>query len=257
MDQLLYLGKEDVKMSDMSSLFAQMRETRRVALNESKDEDPKDQEGQLNEGQQEEQLEEENEVTAIFCSECGELVSGSMNESQVDECPCCGSENLEERVVKVVRDGEVVRKNVPSKKRRMSSAQKAALAKARKKAHTSSANKKRNKSTAKGRKAGLHEEDYLVCPECGYEGEADDFSEDNKGNIICPECGATVCNEENGDKGKGKKAGKMNEGADGKDDLKSLLEGIEAPKFVFDALDEGKTDFVTGYINLKMKGQGE
>ena len=55
-------------------------------------------------------------------------------------------EKIEEKTVKVVRDKAVVKKNIPTRKKRLSSAQKMALVKARKKAHTSKANKKRNKS---------------------------------------------------------------------------------------------------------------
>ena len=55
-------------------------------------------------------------------------------------------EKIEEKTVKVVRDKAVVKKTIPTRKKRLSSAQKMALVKARKKAHTSKANKKRNKS---------------------------------------------------------------------------------------------------------------
>lgn len=55
-------------------------------------------------------------------------------------------EKIEEKTVKVVRDKAVVKKTIPTRKKRLSSAQKMALVKARKKAHTSQANKKRNKS---------------------------------------------------------------------------------------------------------------
>lgn len=51
-----------------------------------------------------------------------------------------------EKVVKKVVDGKVVKKKVKSKKKRLTPKQKAALAKARKKAHKGSANKARRKS---------------------------------------------------------------------------------------------------------------
>lgn len=241
-------------MSGMSSLFSQMRESRIEKMNEEQQEN---QNKNLNEGnqsdpkkgaegsQQENLGEEQQEVSGLFCSECGALVSGYMNESEVDSCPCCGSEELVEKVVKVVRDGEVVTKKVPTKKKRLSSAQKAALAKARKKAHSSSANKQRAKSIKKRSKMGLGEEDEFVCTECGYSGEYDDFSEDSDGNLVCPECGAIV-------EAYSKSGKKNEEKTDNNEDMKSLLESVNAPDFVMNALKDGKMDFVTGYLNMKM-----
>lgn len=271
-------------MNEMSSLFAQLRTSRVSSVNEGVEDKDKDKaltEGAEGEGAttpaidtkvpekkedttSETTTNEENvdeEVSAVFCSECGALVSGYMNESELDECPCCGSEELVEKVVKVVRDGKVVKKKVRTgAKPRLSAAQKAALAKARKKAHTASANKQRAKSMKKGAKAGLHEEDEIECTECGYTGEYDDFSIDKDGNLICPDCGAVITvNESSGTTDEGNKSkteeGKVDEGAvdTSKDDMKALLESVNAPKFVYDALDEGKEAFVTGYLNLKMK----
>lgn len=274
-------------MSEMKSLFSQLRASRIAAMNEGTEDTNKD--NLLNEGTETKETEtpvveetttaeetpvtetpaaeEESvneEVSAVFCSACGALVSGYMNESELDECPCCGSEELVEKVVKVVRDGEVVKKKVRTgAKPRLSAAQKAALAKARKKAHTAGANKKRAKSMKKGAKAGLHEEDEIECSECGYTGEYDDFSLDNDGNLICPDCGAVIhVNESAGTTDEGKTEETTtpttdtvneNEADTAKADMKALLESVNAPKFVHDALDEGKEAFVTGYLNLKMK----
>lgn len=70
----------------------------------------------------------------------------SLEEDEEDEEDDDQDEKIEEKTVKVVRDKAVVKKNIPTRKKRLSSAQKMALVKARKKAHTSKANKKRNKS---------------------------------------------------------------------------------------------------------------
>lgn len=245
----------------MNSLFAQLRESRAVAMSESAEEEKK---VTMNEGAaepgatetpaeetpaEETPVEEEvEEVSALFCSECGALISGYMNESEVDECPCCGSEELVEKVVKVVRDGKIVKKKVRTgAKPRMSVAQKAALAKARKKAHTAAASKKRAKSLKKGAAAGLHEDDLIVCPECGYEGEANDFDVDEEGKYICPECGA-VCESCGGKKHEETK----DEGVSDADVMATLLEQVGAPDFVKNALVEGKNEFVASYLNLKM-----
>ncbi|AMM44836.1 hypothetical protein SP15_037 [Bacillus phage SP-15] len=55
-------------------------------------------------------------------------------------------DELDERMKLVVRGGKVKRINVPIRKKRLNAKQKAALRKARRKAHTSSANKARRKS---------------------------------------------------------------------------------------------------------------
>lgn len=272
-------------MGEMSSLFAQLRSSR-ASINESvKDEKKEDtltegvetekvDEGKVDEtpatepekvdesGEGEEKPEEEvnEEISAVFCAECGALISGHMNESELDECPCCGSEELVEKVVKVVRDGKVVKKKVRTgAKPRLSAAQKAALAKARKKAHTGAANKQRAKSMKKGAKAGLHEEDEIECSECGYTGEYDDFALDADGNLTCPDCGAIInVNESTGKTAEEdvKTDKPVEESADTtKEDMKALLESVNAPKFIYDALEEGKDAFVTGYLNLKMKSK--
>lgn len=128
------------------------------------------------------------EFSVICCPHCGPI--SGMNESAVDECPICGEDELLEKVVKVVRDGEVVKKTVKTKKTILSPAQKAALAKARKKAHTAGANKQRAKSN-KVRKNKINDEDYLECPECGFSGDVSEFEEED-GKYICPDCGSEV-----------------------------------------------------------------
>ncbi|WJZ23492.1 hypothetical protein LIS04_64 [Listeria phage LIS04] len=57
-----------------------------------------------------------------------------------------GEEQLEERMKKVVRGGQVVKIKVPIRKKRLSAKRRMALVKARRKAHTSKANRNRRKS---------------------------------------------------------------------------------------------------------------
>lgn len=128
--------------------------------------------------------------SVVTCNDCGAVVS-SLDEAG-DGCPCCGSHDLSEKTVKVVREGKVVRKNVRTRKVRLTPAQKAALKKARKKAHTGAANRKRAKSMKVRTRKGMNEEEeLLVCPECGFEGTPDDYDYED-GVYICPECGAEV-----------------------------------------------------------------
>lgn len=202
----------------LNSLFTQLRESR-VEMNEGK--------------------KEEEGFNAYVCSGCGKVVSGYLDEESLDACPFCGSDELTEATVKVVRNGEVKKiKKKTGIKKRITPAQKAALVKARKKAHTAAAEKSRQKSLKKGKMAGLHEEE-LECPECGYVGEADDFEVNEDGNFVCPECGAIVeCDS--------------NESMSDVDAMKKMLEEVKAPEFVFEALKEGKKAFVAGYLDVKL-----
>lgn len=129
----------------------------------------------------------EGEMVIITCADCGTVLS-SLDEAE-EGCPACGSDNLDEKTVKVVREGKVTKKNVTTKKHRLTAAQKAALAKARKKAHTPSAEKSRAKSNRVRSKKGMNESETVTCPECGYEGSAEDFDEEG-GCLVCPECDA-------------------------------------------------------------------
>lgn len=224
-------------MPGMGSVFSELRELR--SLNESTEETQT--EVQETETEVTKEIEEIEEMV-IVCEECGTAIISTVNES-VEECPLCGSENLEEKVKKVVRDGKITKVKVPAKKKRLSSVQKAALAKARKKAHTSSANKARNKSMAKGRKAGLHEEDVIVCPECDYEGTEEEF-EIKDGVYTCPECECEFEIEDEKCK---------NESLTDDAIMAQILEEINAPTYVKNALNEGKYDFVASYIDLKTR----
>ena len=97
---------------------------------EPKDEgEPEDLETELDDGEPVDEPEDEDDE--------------SLEEDEEDDDQ---DEKIEEKTVKVVRDKAVVKKTIPTRKKRLSSAQKMALVKARKKAHTSQANKKRNKS---------------------------------------------------------------------------------------------------------------
>ena len=90
-------------------------------------------------------------------------------------------------MVKVVRDGSVVKKKVKTKKTRLTAAQKQALAKARKKAHTASAEKARAKSNKVRSKKGLNDADYVECPDCGWTGDVSELVDG-----CCPDCGACI-----------------------------------------------------------------
>lgn len=101
-------------------------------------------EAEEEETEEQEEVDESEEFEVIRCNECGSVLT-DVDEAE-DGCPYCGSLDVSEKTVRVVRDGKVVTKNVRTTKRRLTPAQKAALAKARKKAHTASANKARAKS---------------------------------------------------------------------------------------------------------------
>lgn len=155
-------------------------------------------------------------------------------EVQIDE------EDLDEATKKVVRDGKVVTKKVTTRKKRLTSAQKKALALARKKAHTGSANRARAKSLKVRSKRGLNDEEEIVCEECGFTGTAADF-ENEEGRLICPECGADcgaadeACHEESVDVA----------------ELAVRLDECEASDYMRNALNEGKYDLVQRYLKIK------
>lgn len=80
-----------------------------------------------------------------MCLNCGAVLN--INDVDEEVCPYCGNTELEEAFVTAVRQGKKVKiKKRIGPKKHLSSAQKMALAKARKKAHTGSANRMRNKS---------------------------------------------------------------------------------------------------------------
>ena len=193
--------------------------------------DDDDEEGAEGEGEVNE------EVLVLACPHCG-IISG-VNEAAVEECPICGEDALLEKVVKVVRDGKVVKKKVPSKKKILTPAQKAALAKARKKAHTAGANKKRKKSMKVANR--LNDEDYYECPDCGFSGDLDEFDTED-GVTTCPECGAEITVKE---------SKKCNEEVDS---MRAMLESMDAPEAMFTALENGKTEMVNRYIE-RMVGE--
>ena len=56
------------------------------------------------------------EITMVACPHCGILEAlDESGESDIDSCPHCGEEDLIEKVVKVVRNGDVVKKKVKTK----------------------------------------------------------------------------------------------------------------------------------------------
>lgn len=177
-------------MDAVQSIFSQMRRSRE-ALNESVEEVVKEEEVEvINESEEtSEVIDEAEEFVVIKCHDCGAILS-ALDEAEAG-CPVCGSEDLDEKTVKVVKDGKVVTKNVSTRKKKLSPAQKAALAKARKKAHSAGANKKRAKSNKIRAAKGMNEGDLITCPECDFEGEYDEYDVED-GVLICPECGAEV-----------------------------------------------------------------
>jgi rubrerythrin len=193
-------------MDSVQSIFAQMRksrEERELATLQEAEEAKKGE--NLDEGEADTPVEktsavettpvegthidEAEEFVVIRCHDCGAVLS-ALDEAE-EGCPVCGSDDLDEKTVKVVKDGKVVKKNVATRKKKLSAAQKAALAKARKKAHSAGAQKKRAKSMSIRSKKGMNEEDTIVCPDCGFEGEYDEYDKED-GALICPECGAQV-----------------------------------------------------------------
>ena len=126
-----------------------------------------------------------NETEILSLSKCESC--GALHESTDEKCECGGE--LTEAMKLVVRAGKIVKKRVKSKKARLSSKQKAALAKARKKAHSTGANKARAKSM-KVRSKRIHESDEdFECPVCDYIGPMD---QDDDGYYVCPECGSEL-----------------------------------------------------------------
>lgn len=161
---------ENLKVIDRSTL----NEGKGENLDERKKkgkEQPKDDEVVINES-----------VSLSICNECGSLL-----ENAEGVCPECNEGVLEEAMKLVVRDGKVVKKNV-ARKKKLTSKQKAALAKARKKAHTGSANKARAKSM-KVRNRRLKEAEEFECPECNYVGEMEEVE---TGVFVCPDCGVEL-----------------------------------------------------------------
>ena len=166
-----------------------------------------------------------------ICPNCDELFEG------VEVCPQCNS-NLDEKIKLVVRDGKVIKKEVKKKKnKKLSSAQRQALAKARKKAHTSSANKNRAKSLKKRSRINDSNEDYLVCPECGYEGLESEFLDGDE--YKCPDCGVDL-ELENESKSKSNNA--KNES------LAIILETLNVPSDITEAFNNNDMNKVEKYL---------
>lgn len=180
------------------SVLREQREHENTMSEENKGTQTPETDPKLNEGtetpetpktEEPENYDTSEEVTVVACPHCGILETlNESGETELEACPHCGETELIERVVKVVRDGEVVKKKVKTKKTRLTAAQKQALAKARKKAHTATAEKARKKSNKVRSKKGLNDSDYVECPECGWTGD-----EDMLENGCCPDCGAHIC----------------------------------------------------------------
>ena len=181
-----------------------------------------------------ESLDSENESEILSLSVCESC--GALHESTEEKCECGGE--LTESMKLVVRAGKVVKRKVKSKKGKMSSKQKSALAKARKKAHSSGANKARAKSMkvrSKKIKEEINEAEDFECPVCDYVGPMD---KNEDGYYVCPECGAELeldeveeacASDKKGSKKEGCKKGSTNESVEDEVTLDpSLVKYVEA-----------------------------
>jgi len=83
----------------------------------------------------------------------GESVQVAVKDGKV---AAIGEEAIEDLLKTVIRGGQVVKKKIRTVKKRLTSAQRAGLVKARKKAHTGAAKMHRLKSFKKGQMKGLH-----------------------------------------------------------------------------------------------------
>ena len=205
------------RLNKLSQKYEQVEEVQEQVVNEEEVQE------QVEEVQ--EQVVNEEEVVFYICEECGELYESN------DACECGGE--LCEAVKVVVRDGKVQKKQVNKRKKKLSAKQKAALAKARKKAHSSDANKARKKSM-KVRNKKVKEAEEYDCPVCDYVGDMEEIEEEV---FLCPECGAELeIAEEKCDK---EVEEKVNEHVDER--LKVYLEALEVPQ---DVIDKGTQEIV-------------
>ena len=180
-----------------------------------------------------ESLDSENESEILSLSVCESC--GALHESTKEKCECGGE--LTESMKLVVRAGKVVKRKVKSKKGKMSSKQKSALAKARKKAHSSGANKARAKSMkvrSKKIKEEINGAEDFECPVCDYVGPMD---KNEDGYYVCPECGAELeldeVEEACGDK-KSEKCGSEDEGCKTKKETKCKKESTNESEVTLD-----------------------
>ena len=180
-----------------------------------------------------ESLDSENESEILSLSVCESC--GALHESTEEKCECGGE--LTESMKLVVRAGKVVKRRVKSKRGKMSSKQKSALAKARKKAHSSGANKARAKSMkvrSKKIKEEINEAEDFECPVCDYVGPMD---KNEDGYYVCPECGAELeldeVEEACGDI-KSEKCGSEDEGCKTKKETKCKKESTNESEVTLD-----------------------
>lgn len=143
-------------------------------------------------------------------------------------------DDISEKKVKVVKGGKVVTKTVKSVKKRLTPAQKQALAKARKKAHTASANKARNKSMKVHNKR-LGEGLDMTCPYCGYVGDEQEFIGED-GTRICPECAEVI-------------EGVNESYIISKEEVDFIIESVSTPLYVKQAFRDGRVDIVNRYLS--------
>lgn len=202
----------------------------------------------INEGEEgvvyEELKFEGDELTLNVCSECGAV----MENEQV--CSECGGE-CNEAYKMVVRNGKVKKVRVQNKKRKMTSKQKSALAKARRKAHSGSAQKARAKSM-KVRHAKKVEGETFECPECGYIG---DMKFDKKEDAyVCPDCGAFLDIDDEANKAKENNKGEKpakNEGLS--DEVQVYVDALEINESIVAQGEDAVRDFLNETYGIKVK----
>lgn len=165
---------------------------------------------------------------------------------ELDEEDEESEDKIEEKQVKVVRDGKVVTRKVKTVKTKLTSKQKQALAKARKKAHTAGANKARKKSMAIHKKRLGEGEENCQCPYCGYEAPVNEFTQAD-GQLMCPDCTEIFTREDN----------TVSESRDyskiiSKEELNYILESKDTPNYIKEAYKEGRHDVVKRYLGRIM-----
>ena len=238
-------------MSAERDIFIALRESQAKALNESVEVEPEaitavptPETAEAVEEVFEESTLDGAEFQVLECSKCG-IIGGAMNEEDTPEfCPICGGDDLFEAKFKVVHGQKKAKKVGFHKKRKLTPKQKAALAKARRKSHSASAENSRKKSMKLSRK--LNDEAEYECPECGYEGSSAEFESED--GLVCPECGAFLVLESSNEAADTIVADDPKVDTLTESEYKGILESIGAPDIMFKLLAKGSTSVIDKYI---------
>nr|DAY17853.1 MAG TPA: Transcription elongation factor Elf1 like [Caudoviricetes sp.] len=230
------------KISDSEEKFG-------LKLYESKEDEDKDLEDEedtekLPEKKSKKKVKESDEEDDTDSDELDE--EDDTDSDELDEEDEDTEDKIEEKQVKVVRDGKVVTRKVKTVKTKLTSKQKQALAKARKKAHTAGANKARKKSMAIHKKRLGEGEENCQCPYCGYEAPVNEFTQAD-GQLMCPDCTEIFTREDN----------TVSESRDyskiiSKEELNYILESKDTPNYIKEAYKEGRHDVVKRYLGRIM-----